>query len=62
MDPSGPPLLAGYFHPMVLGRFGLLGLEHFGGYVAHWLGGDQKDPPKENKNPYSVRRNPEKQE
>ena len=24
--------------------------------------GDQKDPPKENKNPYSVRRNPEKQE
>jgi hypothetical protein len=38
MDLAGASLLAGYFHLVVRRRFGLLGFEYFGGYVARQLG------------------------
>ncbi len=38
LDIAGASLLARHFYLVVRGRYGLLDLKHFGGYVACWLG------------------------
>jgi hypothetical protein len=38
VDLAGTSFLAGYFYLVVCWRFGLLGFEYFGGYVARRLG------------------------
>ena len=58
MDIAGNSFLVGNPHLVVYRGVGILGYQAVAWYVADGRAsacGNQKDPPKENKNPYSVK-------